>query len=380
MKRGRWSPPFHFIVLLVMDYDRRSAALRLFLSMSLSDAKVVLGFPPNSNPTPAEVSKAYRTKSFENHPDRGGSSKKMVEINVAKDILQGKREEDNRPREEDEEERRQREDAERKRKAAEDLAEAQKVIQFAVEQSTHAFNMALSSLSDLAGPSWAPDLKSEVLTDKFAEAADALHDAAEQGIKTTTDAKDKRLWNQIITGCQKLTSDALRLASKFGAFKKKVGKLTDTSAEPTVAEIEVLTLEGSKFASNFKVFYEDVRKMSKVIGYVVPAFPGDIVDENEVVPPEVVEGFQAAAEALYSANEHAKAFSEAKVRDRTKLIEKHVEAVLRILALYGITSGFPDWTKWVMEDYKKAEEAVLKKSKTAGARRSTTQRVAIRFF
>lgn len=58
--------------------------------MSLQDAKGILGFPPNSNPTPEEITKAYRTKAFENHPDRGGDPAKMVEVNVAKDVLEGK--------------------------------------------------------------------------------------------------------------------------------------------------------------------------------------------------------------------------------------------------------------------------------------------------
>lgn len=62
----------------------------LLLSMSLQDAKAVLGFPQNANPSEAEITKAYRQKAIENHPDRGGSNEKMVEINVAKDILEGK--------------------------------------------------------------------------------------------------------------------------------------------------------------------------------------------------------------------------------------------------------------------------------------------------
>jgi hypothetical protein len=63
---------------------------RLFFAMSLDQAKVILGFPPQYAPTPQEISKAYKLKAFENHPDRGGDTNKMVEINVAKDILEGK--------------------------------------------------------------------------------------------------------------------------------------------------------------------------------------------------------------------------------------------------------------------------------------------------
>lgn len=64
---------------------------RLFFAMSMDQAKATLGFPPNANPTPLEVSKAFKSKAIENHPDRGGSHEKMVEINIAKDILDGTR-------------------------------------------------------------------------------------------------------------------------------------------------------------------------------------------------------------------------------------------------------------------------------------------------
>lgn len=60
------------------------------MAMSLAEAKEILGFPPASMPTADEISKAYKRKAIENHPDRGGDPKKMVDINVAKDILDGK--------------------------------------------------------------------------------------------------------------------------------------------------------------------------------------------------------------------------------------------------------------------------------------------------
>ena len=67
-----------------MDY----ALLRL--AMSMEEAKATLGFPPNSNPTPQEVKEAYRIRAREAHPDRGGDEETIKEINVAKDILDGK--------------------------------------------------------------------------------------------------------------------------------------------------------------------------------------------------------------------------------------------------------------------------------------------------
>lgn len=58
--------------------------------MSLDDAAKTLGVSPNASPD--EITKAYRQKVMENHPDRGGDSTKMVEVNIAKEILDGKRE------------------------------------------------------------------------------------------------------------------------------------------------------------------------------------------------------------------------------------------------------------------------------------------------
>ena len=78
------------VVARHQEKTARDLYARLFEAMSLQDAKQVLGFPPNANPTPEEVSKAYKRKAIENHPDRGGDHEKMVAVNVAKDILEGK--------------------------------------------------------------------------------------------------------------------------------------------------------------------------------------------------------------------------------------------------------------------------------------------------
>lgn len=62
----------------------------LMLAMSMEEAKALLGFSPSDSPSDSEVTKAYRAKAFENHPDRGGDPSKMVELNAAKDVLTGK--------------------------------------------------------------------------------------------------------------------------------------------------------------------------------------------------------------------------------------------------------------------------------------------------
>mgnify|MGYP000096829110 FL=1 len=74
-----------------VHFDREYLASLLRKAMSVEQAKQILGFDPGHTPTHEEVAKAYKNLAFKNHPDRGGDPKKMVEINVAKDILEGKR-------------------------------------------------------------------------------------------------------------------------------------------------------------------------------------------------------------------------------------------------------------------------------------------------
>jgi len=66
-------------------------ATRLAMTMTLEEAKGILGIPSTVSPTTVDVEKAWRQKSLENHPDRGGSHEKMVEVNVAREVLEGKR-------------------------------------------------------------------------------------------------------------------------------------------------------------------------------------------------------------------------------------------------------------------------------------------------
>lgn len=69
-------------------HERVAARYRLLFAMSYSEALEVLGVPPGASAE--EINKAFKRKVLENHPDRGGDPKKMVELNVAKDIIDGK--------------------------------------------------------------------------------------------------------------------------------------------------------------------------------------------------------------------------------------------------------------------------------------------------
>jgi hypothetical protein len=78
------------------EFELRYA--RLLVSMSRDQAKEILGFPPRSNPSEEEIKKNYKMLALKNHPDRGGDLSKMVDINVAKDVLTGKQKETWEPR------------------------------------------------------------------------------------------------------------------------------------------------------------------------------------------------------------------------------------------------------------------------------------------
>jgi hypothetical protein len=74
-----------------MDAFTSRVAQRYFrkiYAMSYSQALGVLGLSPGA--TESDVKKAWTQLAFKNHPDRGGDATKMVEINVAKDVLLGK--------------------------------------------------------------------------------------------------------------------------------------------------------------------------------------------------------------------------------------------------------------------------------------------------
>ncbi|CAJ1873539.1 unnamed protein product [Sphenostylis stenocarpa] len=46
--------------------------------MDAHEARVLLGFPPNSRPTPSQVKSAYKKKVWESHPDRFPSHEKPL--------------------------------------------------------------------------------------------------------------------------------------------------------------------------------------------------------------------------------------------------------------------------------------------------------------
>ncbi|XP_019422276.1 PREDICTED: uncharacterized protein LOC109331921 isoform X2 [Lupinus angustifolius] len=46
--------------------------------MDVNEARILLGFPPNSHPTPSQVKSAYKKKVWESHPDLFPSQEKPL--------------------------------------------------------------------------------------------------------------------------------------------------------------------------------------------------------------------------------------------------------------------------------------------------------------
>lgn len=67
-----------------MGYDFREARI---LDLSREKALGLLGFPPDANPTEAELKAAQRKSALAVHPDRGGSVAQMQDVNRAFDFL-----------------------------------------------------------------------------------------------------------------------------------------------------------------------------------------------------------------------------------------------------------------------------------------------------
>lgn len=66
------------------------ARLKKGRAMSYAEALETLGFKSDEHPSAPEIARAYKTLVVKNHPDLGGSHEKMVDLNIAKEILDGK--------------------------------------------------------------------------------------------------------------------------------------------------------------------------------------------------------------------------------------------------------------------------------------------------
>lgn len=328
----------------------RELYARLFLSMSMAEAKELLGFPPSATPNEAEVRKALRIKSFEVHPDRGGDPRKMVELSVAADILQGKRTDDlTRVTRSPEEEQRRQEELERQK----DLATLVQAEDGASKAVMHMIRNATS-----IKVSYHLNLRN-FMTNDLAYAAGDLQEAAEEALRDRDlDPKHKRLWQQV-KKIEVIGGRALRISgmiTKMWIQFKQIRK----SEEVTMRDIDALWKHVDKFREAFHEFTKAFDKYTAWVGShkVEPIVPSDMIDK-------VVEPVMEVYRMVKSFDDHFQSVKRDKRFESD--LEKAVEQAKEVADRRGISvpSNWQDWK--VSADFMKIENQV-DRTKTAARR------------
>lgn len=322
----------------------------------MEEAKEVLGLPLDRVPSPAELQKAYRQKALENHPDRGGDPRKMVEVNVAKEILEGKRREDF-SRSPVDPEKARRAEGERKRKAA--LA----VIDYESQTVGAAIEAAISGAEVTRGRLHLRDFFSEALAESLDEIQSQIEKSAQ---------KDTRDWKQADALCQSISNKALRLGKKYLSLLKLHGELTAGllgmgSSSVTYEDVSKLYAETTSFGLGIKSLYEESKKLATFI------------NTSEDVPLEWDDVYRKTHSIILAFKDDFERFGDSGLKRLQGQLEKSLtkisSAVLEVAP--DAWKKAPSWDNWrYPTDFEWARAAVRGPSKKNA---STAERVARRF-
>lgn len=259
----------------------------------------------------------------------------MVEVNVAKDILEGKA----RPKSTPSKPSREDSEAVKRRKAEIKKGLDIGSIETHMEKSQRAMARALGDLGSLIDVAWKRNLK-EFLTDDYADAIDRIHEETVSGPKNADMGKAEKM-------AQGLASTALRLGSKFASLKKA---LDHVRGEPTVESVSVLFKDVTKFADAFHAHRQESGKLSALINTSenVPASWDDVYHRSHQIVIQYDEDFQR--------------FSASSLKALESQVEMDVDFVSELVEReYGIKGQFPAWKKWrVPADFQDAIELVRK--------------------
>lgn len=326
------------------DYDRRYAARyrRVFQAMSLDQAKQVLGFPPGSVPSPAEVSKAYKTKAIQNHPDRGGSHEVMVDLNAAKDILEGKRREDRHPPvswsqavpTEDSEARRRKEEEARR-------AQARAIISAASNETVQTAQHALNELDIFRGKLHLPSFLAHDLNEVLV----GIGREGQGQMKTNHD-----MWKAMDLALA-MMSLSHKLAKSSAVLQKAVGQANADFLNLGGGDLvwETIWKPHAETVKFIREFGELVKMSRDLMG---------LIRTSENVPIEWDDLFHHPQQVLLSFENDFRGFADHGMKRFEATLKKAVPAVKAAAAPYGFKTH-RDWADWrVPRDFEEASKLV----------------------
>jgi hypothetical protein len=325
----------------MIDYDRRYAVryARVLRAMSVDQAKQVLGLPPHAF-SPTDVQKAYRTKAIENHPDKGGTHERMVDLNVAKDILLGNRREDQHPPVS------WKADPEAARRAEEDRKRqvALKIISEGSAAALAAAELAIKG-TDLIG--WRLNLAT-FLDHEYREVLDKIHESIEAH-EMNPDLKKAMGLTHMLTGMSH------RLSVRFMKILKMGGEahaaMLGFGGEP------LTWLFVTRIYFEVKKFIEAYYEFEKMDGNLQ-----SLIVTSESVPMEWDDLRHHVRSVITSFRSDFQKFSDHALMQFARVMEKASKATMEAAAPYGF-SHHGDWKTWgVPGDFEVAKKAVLSSS------------------
>ena len=329
---------------------------KLIVSMSMSDAKEVLGFPPNYSPSPSEIAKAYRTKVLENHPDRGGDPRRMVEINVAKEVLDGKVRRDFEV---------ERNVGEKKRRQVlkKDLETIERASKQAMRLVTQNSLEVLKFRSD--------ESFKDYLTDTLADSLDNLHDAVEKSLRKPESKEDEKALKEIDSLVKDMFRITLQLVSKYRRLFDVHFMCADVIKEQ-YKEGEVV-----------RALLQKLHSCARSIRGLLHTGFGPNNDDGVSLPDITVHEFDDVPDYLEGYLNEAKLFKPQEIESILNDLEKITTEVQDILRAHNVDLSIyslqPDRAWYIPESFRAACEAIVDRSKTASAK-DIGKRVAARFL
>lgn len=303
-------------------------AYRLLLAMTTDEALVVLGLPPN--PSAEQVNKAYKVKVFENHPDRGGSNERMVEVNVAKEILEGKRPQSFEPKPQ----KRPVDPSVARRKA-----EIRRSIMLANidrerEKVERAYGHMYSILEHAVGVRRRYDLR-EYLTENLAEVLGDLQDEVDASYSRNASVVEAQGFMRDIS------SEALRLGTKYGALKK--GFLALSGQAVNVVQIRKLFSMCEDLKAGLTRILVPSRKLMSLI------------NTREDIPLVWDDNYSPLHQVLLSYSEEFKSFQSKHLQPFEDQMERSAGYLTEVLEQEGFNFDAPSWEQWRLPaDFEKA--------------------------